>query len=242
MLMGDSEEHDPIDPQKTMPKVYEAESIIPNIGKGLFAARDIAKDEVIAEYLGELLQPDQELRSERSNIYFKDGTVLCCHDNDLASFANDCINSPTQPRKLIGSLRKHKPFYERYNKADLNAEIHLEESQHKAFLYAREDIKKDQEIFCHYGFSYWFNYEATNIGFELEKEIERNGFPDDLFKYAGFHAYLKDFYPQSKGMEYKENENGFIIMVKFEGDKGLLLQMPRLSQCFSKHEKKIIDI
>lgn len=43
MLMGNSEEHDPINPQQTMPKVYEANSIIPNIGKGLFAARNIAK-------------------------------------------------------------------------------------------------------------------------------------------------------------------------------------------------------
>lgn len=241
MLMGDSEGHDPINPQETMPKVYEGQSIIPNIGKGLFAARDIAKDEVIVEYLGELLKPDQKPRNDRSNIYFNDGTILCCHDNDLASFANDCIDAPTNPRRLIGSLRKSKPFYERYQGANLNAEIHLEEDQHKAFLYARQDIKKDEEIFCHYGFPYWFNYEATNIGFELEKEVERNGFPDDLFKYAAFHAYVKDFYPNSKGFEYKQGGQGFIVMVRFEGEKGLILQMPRLSQCFSKYNKTTIE-
>jgi len=240
MLMNDSEGHDPIDPQKTMPKVYEGQSIIPNIGKGLFAARDIDRDDIIVEYLGELLKADQKPRNDRSNVYFNDGTILCCHDNDLASFANDCINAPTIPRKLMSSLKKYKPFYEIYPGANLNAEIHLEEKGHRAFLYARQDIKKDEEIFCHYGFAYWFNYEAINIGFESEKEIEKKGFPDDLFKYAAFHAYVKDFYPNSKGFEYRESPEGFVIIVKFENDKILVLNMPKLSQCFSKYEKKYI--
>jgi SET domain-containing protein len=217
--------------------VYSKESNIPNVGKGLFAARDIEKDECIVEYLGDLLQPDQEPRSQRSNVYFNDGTILCCHDDDLASYANDCIKVPTEARKLLASLRKYKPFYEKHPNTQVNAEIHLEEEQHKAFIYSRTLIKKDEEIFCHYGFPYWFNHEAINVGFELEKEIERNGFPDDLFRYAGFHAYIKEFYPQSKEIDVTEVERGFVIAIKFENDKGIILQMPRLSKCFEKSER-----
>lgn len=223
-----------------MSKVYSDQSIIPNIGKGLFASEVIKKDEIIAEYLGVLLSPDQEPENERSNLYFKDGTVLCCKEDDLASFANDCINAPSIPRKLLLSLRKYKPFYERYPGAKLNSEIQLEEDQHKAFLYAREDIQKGEEIFCHYGFPYWFNYEATKVGFELEKETERNGFPDDLFKYAGFHAYVKNFYPNSKNFEYKEFDLGFVVTIKFEDDKVLTLNIPRLSRCFEKSTRSEI--
>lgn len=213
-------------------KVYEGLSIIPNVGKGLFAARDIAKDEVVAEYLGELLPPDQNPKNERSNLYFKDGYTLCCYDNDLASYANDCIEAPKETRKLFSSLRKYEPFYKKYPKASINAEIHIEEDSHRAFLYARENIKKDEEIFCHYGFSYWFNYEALNFGFEMEKEIQRNGFPDDLFKYVAFHSYVKEFYPQSKTVESTETENGFVVAIKFEDDKGMILNMPKFSKFF----------
>lgn len=212
--------------------VYVSESTIPNVGKGLFAARGIEKDECIVEYLGELLPPDQQPRNNRSNLYFDDGYTLCCHDDDFASFANDCINPPNESRKLIKSLRKYDPFYKRHLNAEINAEIQLDQESHKAFLYSRSLIKKDQEIFCHYGFLYWFNYEAFNFGFELEKEIERKGFPDDIFKYAGFHAYVKEFYPSSKEVEVSQSPSGYVVAIKFENNKGMILNMPKLSQFF----------
>jgi SET domain-containing protein len=217
--------------------VYAGDSTISNVGKGLFAARDLLQDELIVEYLGELLSPDEQPRNSRSNLYFDDGYTLCCHDDDLASFANDCINPPVESRKIIKSLRKYEPFYKRHTNATINAEIHLDQDSHKAFLYSRSPIKKDQEIFCHYGFLYWFNHEAFNLGFELEKEIERNGFPDDIFKYAGFHAYVKEFYPSSKEIEVSQSASGYVVAIKFENNKGMILNMPRLSQFFDNFKK-----
>lgn len=215
-----------------MLKVHSKNSEISGLGKGLFALQDIEKDEVIVEYLGDLLSPGNEPKNPRSNLYFKDGTILCCFDDDLASYANDCVKVPSEPRKLLLSLRKYKPFYEKHSSANLNAEIHLDEENHKAFLYARQNIKKDEEIFCHYGFPYWFNYEIINIGFNVEKEIKNKGLPDNLFKYSAFHAYVKEFYPQSNSVEVSESSFGFVVAIKFENNKGLVLNMPRISELF----------
>lgn len=212
-----------------MLSVYKDKSTIDGLGDGLFAKEDIKKDDPIVEYLGDLLTDTEELKNPRSNLYFKDGKILRCFDDDLASYANDCVKIPKEPRKLLASLRKYKPFYEKHSSANLNAEIHLEEEKHKAFLYARQDIKKNEEIFCHYGFLYWFNYEMINVGFNLEKEIEKNGLPDNLFRYSAFHAYVKEFYPQSLSLEVSEASYGYVVAIKFENNKGLVLNMPKIS-------------
>lgn len=213
-------------------KVYLKESGIPNSGQGLFAAEDIEANSLIVEYLGDIVSPNETLKDSRSNLYFDDGYILHSHKDNLASFANDCVEAPVKSRKLIGSLKRNESFYKRFNGFKVNAEIDLDQKNHKAFLYSKFPIKKDEEIFCHYGFLYWFNHEAINFGFDFEKEIERKGLPEDIFKYRAFHLYVKEFYPGSTTLDVLKTEEGWSISINFEDGKKLLLNMPKISNLF----------
>jgi hypothetical protein len=94
-------------------KVYTKQSGIPSYGQGLFAGVDIKKGFIIDEYKGKVKSPGAKITSNRSNIQFADGFVLECSTNNLASFANDGINFPTETRQLMATLKSNKPFYEK---------------------------------------------------------------------------------------------------------------------------------
>jgi hypothetical protein len=183
-----------------MQQIYTKKSTISGIGNGLFANRDFKRKEIIVEFTGKLI-PQKNVKDSRSSIIFTDGMVLDCPRDDLASFSNDCIKFPTKQRKLVNSLFKNKPFYKKYPNAIHNAILKLDEEngQHKAYLKAICDIKKDEEIFQHYGFHQWFCKELTTIGFLPEKFIERCGFPIPHIVYysPAFKEYVKEFYPKA---------------------------------------------
>ena len=119
-----------------------------------------------------------------------------CPENDLASFANDAINFMRQRRHLMKLLKSNQPvLILNIPTPSVNAEIEIKNDSHRAFLIAACDIQANEEIFCHYGFNYWFYKELSKIGFLQEDEIDKNGFPDRLFDYPSFIAYVKNFYP-----------------------------------------------
>lgn len=218
-------------------KTYIETSIIANAGKGLYARVKINKGSIIEEYKGRLRRPDERPTSNRSNIYFNDEHYLECYDNDLASYANDPVELPQRRRKLIESLNSDKPFYSKHPKAVINAEIKINDKLHRAFLMATEDIEPDEEIFSHYGFTYWFKKEITTMGFEQEAEIEENGFPERLFEYPAFLQYVKLMYPRYVRHESYEYGNGYDFMIHMDGGGGVNTHIDNFARMITRIPK-----
>lgn len=99
-------------------------------------------------------------------------------------------------------MKKDKPLYKKHKKSTINATIKLHDNTHRAFLIALCDIKKDDEIFCHYGFMYWFFCEASDIGFLPEEELDKNGAIREIFKYPAFVKYIYEFFGDVDRIEY----------------------------------------
>lgn len=214
-------------------KVCSGQSTIPGIGNGLFAIVPIEKGSIIAEFKGKLRNPGEKLTSDRSNIYFNDEHILECNPSDLASFANDAIKFPETRRQLMTSLRSDEPFYKLNPNCSINSSIKLNDKLHRAFLIATRNIKQGEEIFNHYGFSYWFSTEITKLGFSKEEEIEQNGFPSMIFEYPGFLNYVRLVYPEYASHEIKQYKGGYDFIVTYKTGKNLLIHLEDYSNKIS---------
>lgn len=228
---------------KKLDKVYSKNSNIPNSGKGLFAKKYIKKGETIVEYTGSLKKLSAKTNSNRSLIYFEDGFILECPNDDLASFANDAINFNRQRRKLMAALKSNKPFYRIHTNARVNAELKTNVISHRAFLIAYENIEVGEEIFCHYGFDYWFRTEIQFIGFLEEDEIETNGFPEKIFEYPAFNSYVKEFYPKTTHVEISEipDKDKFMVTIYQNDDTHIPLTLKNYAKCISRIAAKEYD-
>lgn len=198
-------------------KVYIKVSSIPEYGKGLFSNTFIKKGEQIAEFKGKLLKPGQSPSNDRSNIYFNDEYIIECYPDNPASFANDAINFDRKRRQMMASLKSSEPFYKTHPNVVVNAEIEINDKTHKAYLMALIDIQPETEVFCHYGFTYWFMKELTEVGYLYEHEIEKMGFPSEIWKYPAFKNYLMRFYPNMINfsvMRYNEDSHDVIVRMK----------------------------
>lgn len=215
-------------------KTYTKKSNIPNIGNGLFAKTKINKGTIIEEYKGRLRKPNERTTSNRSNIYFNDEHILECYDDDLASYANDLVELPKQRRKLMETLRSDKPFYTKHQNTKINAEIKINDRLHRAFLMAAEDINIGDEIFCHYGFTYWFKKEISTVGFDEEEEIEENGFPDKIFEYPSFMQYVTEMYPGYRDYEVYPYDDGYDFVIHFDDDTKLLMHIENFATKISR--------
>lgn len=218
--------------------VYSKKSTIPGIGKGLFAKVPIKKDYFIAEFKGQLRSPGEKTESNRSNIFFYDGFILVCGDDDLASFSNDPIMfpelKPENRRHLIASLRSEKPFYEINPYCTINARISIDTDSHRAFLFAMCDIKKDEEIFNHYGFDYWFQTEISELGFLKEDEIEQNGLPSKIFEYPAFINYVRATYANYLSLNIIDFGESHGVLVNFPNGRRLLMHLKDYSKLITK--------
>lgn len=214
--------------KKVQPKVYVKDSSIIECGKGLFADKDIKKGNIIAEYKGRLLSPGEIPPSNRSNIYFNDEYILNCYNNDLASFANDAINFPKKSRYLMETLESNEPFYSKHENVIVNSSIKINDTLHRAFLIATCDIKKDDEIFCHYGFTYWYKREIKTLGFLYEDELALN-FPDKVFEYPAFLAYVNEFYPNYTSYEVKPFRLNYDFIIHFNDGNHIVIVIERFS-------------
>ena len=211
-------------PIKHPAKVCAKESTIPGLGKGLFALSKIKSRSIIVEFKGKLLKPGSKAKGARSNIYFCDEYMLECPSNDLASFANDAINFTRERRYLMPALRSEEPFYTKHSNAKINAEIKINNNLHRAFLIACDDIEPGEEIFCHYGFTYWFWHEITEVGFLGDEEMTIKGFPKKIFKYPSFVSYLKNFYPKYAHHEVKSFKDCYDVIIHLnDGNKVLMM-------------------
>ncbi len=206
-------------------KVCVKESTISNIGKGLFATANIPTGSIIVEYKGRLKQPGNILNDNRSNIHFSDNRILECPKTDLASFANDAVCFDGERRQLLSTLKSTEPFYKKHLRATINANLKINNNLHRAFLIATTNIKSGDEIFCHYGFPYWFKQELGTIGFLQEDEIDQKGFPKNIFTYPAFESYIKEFYPDSIKFEIKPYKDFYDIIIHTKDGQYILIPM-----------------
>jgi hypothetical protein len=220
--------------RNSVEKTYSKKSSVPSFGKGLFAQVDINKGSIIVEFRGKLRRPHDKVSSSRSNIYFNDGHKLECPPTDLASFANDAINFTGNRRKLMECLKSSTPFYEKHPNTKINAAIKLNDNLHRAFLIAEEDIKIGDEIFCHYGFMYWFRTELTTVGFLEEEEIEKHGFPEKIFEYPAFLSYVKEFYPGYVKHSVMTYDDTYIFVVHLKNGFKVSMPMENFSRIISR--------
>jgi len=213
--------------------VYSKQSSIAKIGQGLYAARKINAGEQFVEFTGKLHSPtDNSETNRRSTLMFADGYALSCPADDLASFANDCVELQPRRRKLLESLKKDEPFYKKYPGSTINCDIVMDNINHRAYLEATQDIEKDAECWTHYSFPYWFGNEAIN-GFEPEIEIQKNGFPDKIFEYSAFKLYIKEFYPDSTGHDIIKGMGvEHCVKINFPNKKCVYLDLPDYKNMF----------
>lgn len=121
--------------------LFLKESQITNAGKGLFTAIEIYKEEIISQFMGEILTNSQaKSRADKQEdnyfINLLNGTILdSMNANCFAKYANDATGFSI-------SVFKN------------NAKIALDQNN-SVCLVATRKIKSGEEIFCSYGKKYW---------------------------------------------------------------------------------------
>lgn len=121
--------------------LYINTSQITNAGKGLYTAIEIYKDEIIAQFKGEILSDyEAEMRVNLGlDSYFMNlpnGKILDCGTTfGFAKYANDASGF---------SQSKFKN----------NSKITLDENENVCLVAVRK-ITCNEEIFCNYGKRYW---------------------------------------------------------------------------------------
>ena len=213
---------------KASTKVRIDKSTIEGYDKGLFATVDIKKGDIIAEFKGKICAPDEK-ETNPSNIFFNDNSILVCHDTDPASCANDCINFAPKMRDLLPALNSDEPFYRKHKGTTLNATIKIDDYLHRAFLIAGVDITKGDEIFRHYGFQYWLAQEIMTVGFSEKIPGELKRFPDRLFDYPAFTAYIHEFYEGVTKIETKQYDDTTNIILHMKNKETFCFPMQDLS-------------
>lgn len=200
-------------------------STIPNAGEGLFALEDIPKGTKIAEFKG-LLNKRFETKSI---VYFNDGAKLFCFSDCIASKANDCVKIPSQKRSFKEMFEGENPLYESHTETGPNANIDLDDKNHRAYLVSKRLIKKDEEIFVHYGFMWWIKTERNTIGFTGTSFIFD---PRKFFDYIPVQKYMKIFYPDAIKTQvgcYKGQWEAAILMSEENGGSGYILPFDQLA-------------
>ncbi|AGF85723.1 hypothetical protein QJ854_gp059 [Moumouvirus goulette] len=94
------------------------------------------------------------------------------------------------------------------------------------------EIPAGQEIFCHYGFSYWYDLEIRKIGFLQEDKMNEIGFPTEIFRYKAFGKYIEEFYPDCNDIEVKSFGKDFYVVLHFGPDQHIIIVLKNYSEIF----------
>jgi SET domain-containing protein len=203
-------------------KVYKKQSNIPNAGFGLFAGEDIKKGSLITEFTGlKTAKPTDTW----SVIYFYGDKHIQCGKSNLASYANDVILFPTKRRDFVELVNNNEELYQSYNNQSPNSQIYQNDKLLRAWLKAERDIKKDEEIFVHYGLQFWFKTEMQ-LKEDTDTDETRVGIHQNLFRTESFKKYVNKFYPTVIEIE-PETINGMEV-VKLKTDNlggGFIMDM-----------------
>lgn len=208
--------------------VYIKESTIPGIGKGLFAKKEIKQNEIIAFFTGTVKRITDHTKDQRSNIFLGNGLVLECDADNEATFCNDLILFPKEKRELITLIETDKPFYTKLHGSQISAELTMEHLPDGKciFLKAVCDINRDSEIFCHYGFGFWFVTEIKR-GFIIDRERKAYDPFKNIHQLASFTSYLNEFYPGYTKLETKfdPERNATSIKITFANGRDFVMPM-----------------
>ena len=112
---------------------------------------------------------------------------------------------------------------------------------HRAYLIADTNINKDEEIFCHYGFVYWFMLECSRIGFLEEEAIESGNYDDNYTKYPGFIAYVNTFYPDNIGIETFRENGDIVCYINLPENKHLNFSLVDIRNLFHRIDTDTVD-
>lgn len=108
-------------------------------------------------------------------------------------------------------MNNDEQLYHSYNNLPPNVEIYQNNKLLRAWLRATRDIKKDEEIFVHYGLPFWIKKESRLK--ESEKELdEYDGnfiVPSEILKSESFKKYVTTFYPTV--IDIEKDNSGIIF-------------------------------
>lgn len=159
--------------------IIEAPSTIPGAGTGVFAARDIAKDEYIVEYIG-YFQTSADMTPAESTYAMGVGNGVSIIGDNIAAKINDtCLFERIDDTTPEGLEKVQQMFSNRviprHATLDHNAKyviIGMGELA-RCFVAAARDIKKGEELFADYGPSYWMSRFVTAklVNAELAKDL-----------------------------------------------------------------------
>lgn len=210
-------------------RVYKKISNIPDIGYGLFAGEDIKKGALITEFIGKKTILSK-VTDNWSTLSFYDDKCIQCDKSNLASYANDCIILPKNKRNLLKIMKSEEQLYNSYDNLPPNAEIYQNDTLLRAWLKASRNIKKDEEIFVHYGLPFWIKTEAALRESESELDEYDGKFvvPSEILKSESFKKYVNAFYPDITKITIKNTDGVDIALLETVDKGGLLFSMDML--------------
>lgn len=162
-------------------KLEVKDSVIPNIGKGVFTLEDIKKGEIITDYLGKVVdktkiemnkfESDRSIASPSSEELLnalkddKDFTLIGDPEISYGPIINDCVVFKKYDLKDYQKIFKNGWMFLKHNidGKDLDHNVmydeHFDEKNKKFIIGIRaiRDIKAGEELFASYGYLYWFS-------------------------------------------------------------------------------------
>jgi len=149
-------------------------------GKGVFAVRDIEKDELVCLYDGEMMGQSQLLKLLRMGIAL-DKEYWMSHPHNpqliLCGFKEpktvlgigQLINDFKKPEIVELDFKHGIRACEEYVTASREHQNVSFRAEGKMFwLYAAKDIKKDEELFLHYGYKIWLETLKEKLSPEIQ--------------------------------------------------------------------------
>lgn len=170
---------------ESKPLIYKKKSNIKYGGDGIFAKQYIEKNTPVIIYFGELIEKNTiaDMYIENKENYIKN-IAPYIRDTEFKDFVIDgsiCKNIENLNLNLCGYLVNDYEKIEKINQYSINkynnskkyCNLEIKETKDFPIYYSTKDIKKNQELFAHYGIGYWLLQNNCNIS-NLKKYIEKS--------------------------------------------------------------------
>jgi hypothetical protein len=83
---------------------------------------------------------------------------------------------------------------------------------------------------------YWYKTEIKKVGFLQEDEIDKNGFPDNIYDYPAFISYIKEFYPKYVSHEIKPFKENYDVVLHFNDGHFITMPMEKFADKIERIE------
>ena len=159
-----------------MSKTIIKPSNIKDAGNGVFLTKDIKKNEVICFYgFDKIVDMDTVLDKETNEYCFNDafdtgkkyiGSQKYKNDIEVAQFINDFSKFDTSNLRCLGDLI---PYMKR-SLSQMNCVLYGEKG--KVLCVALRDLKKNTELYVHYGIGYWLEGQSELTTTVMDNAIQ----------------------------------------------------------------------